>query len=139
MRSLALVAGIMVAVGVLPLRTAYATCGEECDGQYSSAIDDCRSQYGDDPADADDLTNCIQEARDDYRSCLEDCASAAISLPGWRVLLAAAPTVTVTSLSRVRRAIEGRKFCARTPQDNARGSPDGQVARERTAPPVSVF
>jgi hypothetical protein len=61
LQSLALVAVIMVAVGALPLRTAHATCGEECDGQYSSAIDDCRSQYGDDPADADDLTNCIQE------------------------------------------------------------------------------
>ena len=81
MQGLALVAVIMVAVGALPLRTAHATCGEECDGQYSSAIDDCRSQYGDDPADADDLTNCIQEAKDDYRSCLDDCASAASSLP----------------------------------------------------------
>jgi hypothetical protein len=47
-----------------------AACGEDCDNQYSSAIDDCRSQYGDDPADANGLANCIQEARDDYRSCL---------------------------------------------------------------------
>ena len=85
MRSLALVAAVIVAVGALPLRTAHSACGEECDSQYSSAIDDCRSQYGDDPADADDLTNCIQEAKDDYRSCLDDCASAAISLPlRWR-------------------------------------------------------
>lgn len=83
MRSLALVAGILAAVGVLPLRTAYAACGEECDGQYSSAIDDCRSQYGDDPADADDLTSCVQQAKNDYRSCLDDCASAAISVPLW--------------------------------------------------------
>jgi hypothetical protein len=67
---------------------ARATCGEECDGQYSSTIDDCRSQYRDDPADADDLVNCIQEARDDYRSCLDDCASAAMSLPHWRGLVA---------------------------------------------------
>lgn len=60
---------------------ADATCSEECDNQYSSAIDDCRSQYGEDPAVADDLASCIQEAPDDYRSCLDDCANAAISLP----------------------------------------------------------
>jgi hypothetical protein len=81
LRSLSLLAAVIVAVGALPLRTAHSACGEECDSQYSSAIDDCRSQYGDDPADADDLTDCIQEAKDDYRSCLDDCASAAISLP----------------------------------------------------------
>jgi hypothetical protein len=79
---------------------ANATCGEECDGQSSSAIDDCRSQYGDDPADADDLANCIQEARDDYRSCLDDCASAALPLPRWRGLVASAPTMPLRSLCR---------------------------------------
>jgi hypothetical protein len=39
------------------------------------------ARYGDDPADADDLANCVLEAREDYRSCLDDCANAAISLP----------------------------------------------------------
>jgi hypothetical protein len=77
---------------------AYATCGEEYDGRYSSAID--RLQYGDDPADADDLAGCIRETRDDYRSCLDDCASAAISLTGRRILVAAAHTMPVTSLYR---------------------------------------
>ena len=76
----------MIALGALAPREADATCGEECDGQYSSAIDDCRSQYGDDPADSDDLATCISEAKDDYRTCLDDCASAAISLPRWRSL-----------------------------------------------------
>ena len=73
----------MIALSALAPHLADATCGEECDGQYSSAIDDCRSQYGDDPADSDDLATCINEAKDDYRSCLDDCASAAISLPHW--------------------------------------------------------
>jgi hypothetical protein len=44
------------------------------------------------------LTNCIQEAKDDYRSCLDDCARAAISLPGWRILVAVAPTMAARSL-----------------------------------------
>jgi hypothetical protein len=66
---------------------AVAGCGEECDAGYSSDIDNCRLQYGDDPADADDLANCIQQARDDYRSCLDDCPSASLSLPRWRELV----------------------------------------------------
>jgi hypothetical protein len=37
---------------------AVAGCGEECDVRYSSDIDNCRLQYGDDPSDADDLANC---------------------------------------------------------------------------------
>ena len=85
-----LVGCVLLVLAALVPSKGRATCGEECDGQYSSAIDDCRLQYGDDPADADDLTNCIQEARDDYRSCLDDCAAAMISRPHWPVLLAAA-------------------------------------------------
>ena len=83
-----LVGCILLALGTLAPFEGRATCGQECDGQYSSAIDDCRSQYGDDPADADDLTNCIQEAKDDYRSCLDDCATARISQPPWPALFA---------------------------------------------------
>ena len=84
MRSSNLAGYILVALTLMSPGAANATCGEECDGQYASEIDDCHSQYGDDPRDADDLTNCIQEARDNYRSCLDDCALAAISVPQWR-------------------------------------------------------
>lgn len=66
---------ILLSYSILP-RPANATCGEECDQQYSSDVDDCHSNYGDDPADADDLASCIQDARDDYQSCLDDCTSA---------------------------------------------------------------
>jgi hypothetical protein len=89
---------ILVALWTLLPATAHATCGEECDTAYSSEIDDCRSQFGDDPADADELAACIREARDDYRSCLDDCASAAISFLGrWR-LAGNTTTVRVRSL-----------------------------------------
>jgi hypothetical protein len=83
LRSSVLIGCTLLMLGALAPSKSRATCGEECDGQYSSAIDDCRSQYGDDPADFDDLTNCIQETKEDYRSCLSDCASAMISLPRW--------------------------------------------------------
>jgi hypothetical protein len=88
MRRSVLVGYILVVLGSLVPGTAHATCGEECDAQYSSEIDDCRLKYGDDPADADDLARCIRDTRDDYRSCLDDCANAAISLPRWRSLVA---------------------------------------------------
>jgi hypothetical protein len=95
-----LVGCLVLVFGTLAPSEGRATCGEECDGQYSSAIDDCRSQYGDDPADADDLTNCIQEARADYRSCLNDCASAKISQPRWRAVLLAASEHRSRSVAR---------------------------------------
>jgi hypothetical protein len=100
MRSSVVAGYLLVTLGALAPGAADATCGEECDSAYSSDIDDCRVKYGDDPADAEDLARCIREARDDYRSCVEDCASAAISLPRrWR--LAGSPlTVPVRSLCR---------------------------------------
>jgi hypothetical protein len=90
-----------VALGMLSPGTANATCGEECDGQYASDIDDCRSQYGDDPADAQELADCIQEARDDYRSCVMDCANKASWLPRWRNFVAEALTTTQGQLAAV--------------------------------------
>ena len=63
-----------------------ATCGQKCDLSYSADIDDCRFQYGNDPADADALADCIQEAKDDHQNCLGDCANRAISPPSrWRL------------------------------------------------------
>ena len=71
-----------------PPGAARAKCGKQCDTSLSSDIDDCRLQYDGDPADADDLMRCIQEARDDYRSCLDDCANAALlATRRWRLAL----------------------------------------------------
>ncbi|MGB8684434.1 MAG: hypothetical protein WCD12_16225 [Candidatus Binatus sp.] len=54
-----------------------AACGEDCDSAYQSDVQSCHIMYGDDPEDADELSTCIQDARDDYRSCVEDCADQA--------------------------------------------------------------
>ncbi len=91
MRSSVLVGYILVALAIVSPGAANAACGEECDGQYASDIDDCRSQFGDDPRDADDLANCIQEARGDYRSCVEDCANGASFTPPSRLVVEGAP------------------------------------------------
>jgi hypothetical protein len=59
------------------LGVAKAACGEDCDTEYQSDVDHCHSIYGDDPADAADLARCIDNARDDYRNCVENCADQA--------------------------------------------------------------
>ena len=84
---------ILLTLGMLAPDTVRATCGRQCDASYSTDIDNCRLQYGDDPADADDLTNCLQEAKDDYRKCLDYCNSAAISLRRWHIFLARWPGI----------------------------------------------
>jgi hypothetical protein len=73
----------LVTLGTLAPGAAHAKCGEHCDASYSPDIDDCRFQYYGPAADADDLADCIQEARNDYRSRLKDCTSAEISRPRW--------------------------------------------------------
>jgi hypothetical protein len=75
MRRLLAVGCLFLALAVIPPNAANATCGEECDLQYSSDVDDCHSNFGDDPADAGDLAICIRDARDDYRSCVSNCAA----------------------------------------------------------------
>jgi hypothetical protein len=86
-----LVGCILLTLGMLVPDKVRATCGRQCDASYSTDIDNCHLQYGDDPADVGDLTNCVQEAKDDYRRCLDDCNSAAISLPRWHNLVARSP------------------------------------------------
>lgn len=54
---------------------ARAACGGDCDATYSSDVDSCHGQYGEEPEDAADLAQCIQSARDDYSSCVEACAN----------------------------------------------------------------
>jgi hypothetical protein len=51
----------------------WAGCVSDCKDNYS-AVADCKRQY-DDPDDADDLEQCIQSAKDEYESCIEDCKS----------------------------------------------------------------
>jgi hypothetical protein len=82
-----LVGCILLTLAMLAPDTVRA-CGGQCDAGYSTDIDDCRLHYSDDPADADDLSNCIQEAKDEYRTCLDDCNSEGISLPRWHILVA---------------------------------------------------
>ena len=75
MRRLLAVGCMFLALAVISPSAAIATCGEECDQQSSSDVDDCHSNFGDDPADAGDLARCIRDARDDYGDCVSKCAA----------------------------------------------------------------
>jgi hypothetical protein len=50
----------------------WAGCVSNCKDDYDSAVAHCKLLY-DAPDDADDLERCIQSARYDYESCIEDC------------------------------------------------------------------
>lgn len=62
---------------VLTLNTAsaaiiWAGCKSDCRDEYQSEIESCHQQY-DDPDDADDLKMCLQDAKDQYNDCIEEC------------------------------------------------------------------
>ena len=65
----------VMAICMFSPAVALAACGEQCDAKYASNIDACHTQLGGNPADAAELTDCIQEARDAYRGCLDDCSA----------------------------------------------------------------
>jgi len=51
-----------------------AGCKSDCRDDYDSELESCKSTY-DDPDDADELQQCIQNATDDYESCIKECDS----------------------------------------------------------------
>ena len=77
MRKLVIGGILIVALLAGGSNRAGSACGADCDDQYQSDVDDCHTQFGDDPADAEDLAQCIQNARDDYQSCTQDCGNQA--------------------------------------------------------------
>jgi hypothetical protein len=46
----------------------------DCRDDFDSEVASCRSLY-DEPDDADDLQQCIQDAQDEYQSCVEECTN----------------------------------------------------------------
>ncbi len=50
----------------------WAGCKSDCRDDYESEVESCRLIY-DTPDDADELQMCIQNAKDQYESCIEEC------------------------------------------------------------------
>lgn len=50
----------------------WAGCKSDCRDQYESEVDSCRLLH-DDPEDSDMLRICIDSAKDEYDSCIDEC------------------------------------------------------------------
>ncbi len=51
---------------------AWADCKTDCQDEYQSGVNSCKTQY-DDPEDADELQMCIDNAKSEYESCIVEC------------------------------------------------------------------
>jgi len=51
---------------------AGADCKTDCEQDYKTAIEECQTTYNV-TNDADQLQNCLDQAKADYESCLEEC------------------------------------------------------------------
>jgi len=67
---------LVLPVALFTMSTAmiWAGCISDCKHEYEAEVESCKSQY-DDPEDADDLQQCIQNAEDEYQSCIDECTS----------------------------------------------------------------
>ena len=55
------------------LRTM-AGCKSDCRDEYETEVESCKDQY-DDPGEADELKMCIDDAKSEYQSCIDECES----------------------------------------------------------------
>jgi hypothetical protein len=51
---------------------AWAGCKSDCQDEYESEVDSCKALH-DDPDDADMLKMCIDSAKNEYESCIDEC------------------------------------------------------------------
>ena len=65
---------LSAALFAMPAVMVWAGCKSDCWDESDSEIESCKSQY-DDPDDVDELRQCIQNATDEYESCIEECNS----------------------------------------------------------------
>ena len=49
-----------------------ADCKSDCQDEYESEIGSCKTRY-DDPDDADELQTCMENAKSEYDSCVNEC------------------------------------------------------------------
>jgi uncharacterized membrane protein len=49
-----------------------ADCKSDCEEEYASAVESCKTLY-DDPDDANELQTCMENAKSEYDSCIDEC------------------------------------------------------------------
>ena len=52
--------------------SVWAGCKTDCKMAYESEVQECHAQY-EDPDDADELKQCIEEAKNTYDDCIDEC------------------------------------------------------------------
>jgi len=57
---------------LMSVSPTWAGCKSDCQDDYQSEVQSCRTNY-DDPDDADELQICIDNAKSEYESCINDC------------------------------------------------------------------
>ena len=68
----------LAAVLLLYLPNAWADCKFDCQNDYESAVKSCKEQYND-PDDVDELQSCLDAAKGDYESCIDECEDSTLT------------------------------------------------------------
>jgi hypothetical protein len=63
---------ILAMIILISASPAWAGCKSDCQDDYQSEVESCRANY-DDPDDADELKICMDNAKSEYDSCVNDC------------------------------------------------------------------
>jgi hypothetical protein len=63
---------ILAMLILMSVSPTWAGCKSDCQDDYQSEVQSCRTNY-DDPDDADELHICIDNAKSEYESCINDC------------------------------------------------------------------
>ena len=67
-----IVAFILALIAFGSSHPSMAGCKSDCRQEYESEIESCNEQY-DDPGEAGMLKVCIDDARSQYQSCIDEC------------------------------------------------------------------
>ena len=62
----------LVLVVLLCASSGWAGCKSDCKDDYESEVNSCKTQ-NDDPDDADELQMCLDNAKIEYESCINEC------------------------------------------------------------------
>ena len=68
----------LAVVLLLHAPNAWADCKSDCQDEYQSEVNSCKTQY-DDPDDADELQMCLDSAKGDYDFCVDECEDSTLT------------------------------------------------------------
>ena len=70
-----LLIGCLAAVLILFGSQAWADCRSDCEDDYRAEVESCKSLHDDpnDPDDVGELEVCMESAKKEYESCINEC------------------------------------------------------------------